>query len=414
MEGTRCVLRCRQGSVNHHSRSVGMVMALVEPVAHSEGRGEVWIEAAQVTLVAAAAAAPVVTGAPSATVLADAPSPATPERERWMADMVVAHDMLTRLLTNRFEEAEEICRFAMSQTPLPPTAHVGGDRFRDTRGTFAMLHALYHAARSAMEMERDSLSAILPGLYAAEALLAEVAEPWVASQLMRGLCEVAIGLVLCLQHAFVKGGYHLLKAYGALRHVKVSALLEFEGMEHDVVRSVGAAMPRPPDLRGGATTAASSLPASVVACEPLLSRAAASPGPPRCAQESTAAPLNHRPLRVPWVCPYLPPLAPVTWQLALFFLGAKALVLSAVPPAATRWLPGFANIGDRSEGLQMLRACVAEGSLFKPMAMDVLLTYHLANEVPRLGWAEPSGGPHVIADAPQPSDPAIRPDDAPR
>jgi hypothetical protein len=59
-----------------------------------------------------------------------------------------------------------------------------------------------------------------------------------ASSLMRGICEVTIGLVLILQHSFVKGGWHLLKAYGALRHLKIPELLEWDGMERGLVRSL--------------------------------------------------------------------------------------------------------------------------------------------------------------------------------
>ena len=228
----------------------------------------------------------------------------SPEHRRWDADMALSDKMIRLLLGNRFAEAEAIAEFGMSQEPLPQspraTGNANADRFRDTRGAFAMAYAIFHAARSALAMERDNLKEALPRLIEAEALISAIKEPWPASQLMRGICEVAIGLIHCVNHSFVTGGYHLLRAYSAMRTVKIRSLLEWEGMEHEAVRSI-----------------------------------------------------------------------------ALFFLGVKALILSIMPPAATKWLPGFSNAGNRADGLKMLRQCVSEGSLFKPPAMDVLLAYHI-------------------------------------
>ena len=93
-----------------------------------------------------------------------------------------------------------------------------------------MCHSLLTTARGIMEMERDNLSRALPGLYQAEKLLSEE-EPWVANGLMRGLCEGAIGATLLVQKRWVKGAWHIYKAYSALRHLSVSSLLAYEGME---------------------------------------------------------------------------------------------------------------------------------------------------------------------------------------
>ena len=86
-------------------------------------------------------------------------------------------------------------------------------------------------------MERNNLSRALPALYDAERLLAE-AEAWVAQQLMAGLCEACLGVVLLVQRRIVVGAWHVLKAYAALRHLSISSLLSFEGMESPVVRSL--------------------------------------------------------------------------------------------------------------------------------------------------------------------------------
>ena len=39
-----------------------------------------------------------------------------------------------------------------------------------------------------------------------------------------------IGVLLCMQYAFVKGGWHLIKAYGAARHISLTSMLEYEGI----------------------------------------------------------------------------------------------------------------------------------------------------------------------------------------
>ena len=236
-------------------------------------------------------------------------------RQRWEADIAVVHEVNRSLYSNRIHEAERICALAMEQPPLPAADRVsvdGVDTFRDARGLMAMLSALFHAARGGLEMDRDNLSASLPGMYRAERLLSEAQPPWAASHLARGICEATIGVLLCMQYNFVKGGWHLLKAYGAMRNLNISELLDYPGMEHDVVRS-----------------------------------------------------------------------------LALFFLGTKALILELLPPAATRWLPGFRGRGDRVEGLRMLRACVSEGSIFRYAAMDALLAYHVGlKEILFLPWTD--------------------------
>ena len=54
----------------------------------------------------------------------------------------------------------------------------------------------------------------------------------------------------------------------------------------------------------------------------------------------------------------------VVRSMALFFLGAKALILELMPPAATKWFPGFSNSGNRLKGLEMLRTCVREDAMF--------------------------------------------------
>lgn len=233
------------------------------------------------------------------------------ERRRWDADILLCNRMLWCLLANRYTEAEEIASQGIAQAPLPVAVEACGDRFRDMSGTFCMIRALIETSVRAAEMERDNLSAALPGLHHAEALLSNV-EPWVASHLMRGVCEIVIGVVHCMQHNFVKGGWHLLKAYTALRHLNIADMLDFVGMERPVVRS-----------------------------------------------------------------------------LALYFLGTKALILDAVPPAVTRWFPGFVGTGSRVKGLAMLRQCVAEKGFFQPLAMDALLTYHVAKEA----WVQVSMPP---------------------
>ena len=234
-------------------------------------------------------------------------------RQRWEADIAIVHEVNRCLYSNRIHEAERICALAMEQPPLLAADRLsadGTDTFRDARGLMAMLSALFHAARGGLEMDRDNLSASLPGMYRAERLLSEAQPPWAASHLARGICEATIGVLLCMQYNFVKGGWHLLKAYGAMRHLNIAELLDYPGMEHDVVRS-----------------------------------------------------------------------------LALFFLGTKALILELVPPAATRWLPGFRGRGDRVEGLRMLRACAEEGSVFRYAAIDALLAWHIGlKELLFLTW----------------------------
>ena len=77
------------------------------------------------------------------------PSAATifhsPERRRWEADVALGDRLIQLLLSNRFEEAEAIAEFGMAQPPLPQSPRAaGGDRFRDTRGAFAMYYARAH------------------------------------------------------------------------------------------------------------------------------------------------------------------------------------------------------------------------------------------------------------------------------
>ena len=60
-------------------------------------------------------------------------------------------------------------------------------------------------------------------------------------------------------------------------------------------------------------------------------------------------------------------------SLALHFLGTKALVLEVVPPAVTRWFPGFSGSGDADSGLRMLRSCMSEAGLFAPFAAHAIL-----------------------------------------
>ena len=102
------------------------------------------------------------------------------------------------------------------------------------------------------------------------------------------------------QRRIVKGAWRMLKAYSALRHVSISSMLHFEGMESRVVRSTALYFQQ-------------------------------HEGP------------RHR--------------APAARRR---------------PPAA--WLQRVQWVG---AGLQMLRQCRAEGGLFKPMAMDTLLIFHI-------------------------------------
>ena len=236
-------------------------------------------------------------------------------RQRWLADEALFSEVTRCFYSNQLAAAEELCRTGMTQPPLPAEHHVAsnGDRFRDTRGSVAMIYALLSTTRGIMSMERDNLSKALPGLFAADRLLQE-SEVWVAQQLMRGVCEASIGGVMLAQRRIVKGAWRMLKAYGALRHVSISSMLHFEGMESRVVRST-----------------------------------------------------------------------------ALYFLGTKALITELLPPAVVRRLPGFSGSSGWEQGLQMLRQCRAEGGLFKPMAMDTLLIFHI-------GFAETLLIPRAAAD----------------
>jgi hypothetical protein len=245
------------------------------------------------------------------------PAPISRARRRWLEDAASVERLMVCFYSNRLDEAEQICARGMAVPPLAAANNAtegggggGSDRFRDTRGAYALARALCIVARGVLSMERDSLSESLPRLYEAEKLLSE-SEPWVAQQLMRGLCEATIGGVLCAQHSFISGGWHLLKAYSAMRHLSIASLLEYDGMERAVVRS-----------------------------------------------------------------------------LAQIFLGSKALILELVPPAATRWFPGFVGSGSRLAGLGLLRQCVDEGGIFKLTAMDMLVTYHLGlKESMLIEWA---------------------------
>ena len=165
--------------------------------------------------------------------------PAAPSQEhskprvRWEADIDMCFQLTNALFTNQFEEAERICTVGTAQAPLPPTERVApnGDRYRDTRATFAMIYALFHAGRSMMLLERDALATALPGLYKAQDLLDDK-DMWVASRLVAGLLEATIGALHCMQHSYISGLWHLVKAYGSLRSVDVREMLNFEGMEH--------------------------------------------------------------------------------------------------------------------------------------------------------------------------------------
>ena len=163
----------------------------------------------------------------------------SPARRRWRADTQLVEQLICAFFANRWDEAAALCSRGAAQPPLPPDEHLApnGDRFRDTRGSVAMVHALLTTARGIMEVERDSLSRALPSLFAAEQLLSET-EPWVAQQLMRGLCEASIGGLLLMQRRYAKGAWHMLKAYSALRHLSIASLLEYDGMEGPVVRSL--------------------------------------------------------------------------------------------------------------------------------------------------------------------------------
>ena len=165
-------------------------------------------------------------------------------RQRWVSDINIMKRMNLHLYANEIEEAERICRVAMHQPPPPsdsgtvPTSDGAADCWRDSRGIFAMLCALFHAMVGMAQMERDNLSRSLPALFQAHTLLSEVDPPWVASQLARGVCEATIGALQCAQYHFVAGGWHLLRAYSALRHVRITELLNFPGMERAEVRSL--------------------------------------------------------------------------------------------------------------------------------------------------------------------------------
>ena len=87
-------------------------------------------------------------------VLDDADTDLSPARRRWRADIQMVEELTAATFSNRLDEAAAVCRRGMEQPPLLPSEHVApnGDRWRDTRGVVAMVHALLVTARGVMEV----------------------------------------------------------------------------------------------------------------------------------------------------------------------------------------------------------------------------------------------------------------------
>ena len=66
---------------------------------------------------------------------------------------------------------------------------------------------------------------------------------------------------------------------------------------------------------------------------------------------------------------------PIIRSLGLYLQGVKQVLTPMAHPTAAKMLKGM-WAGDQPRGLQLLRTCIAEGGVFAPGAMDMLLAYH--------------------------------------
>lgn len=102
---------------------------------------------------------------------------------------------LDGFFTNQLGAAEKLCEERMRMPPPPSEAGA----LRDTRGVFALMHALFALLNGLASLVGKQLPEALPRLQHADSLLS-LDSPWLGQKMARGLCALLTGICLVAKH----------------------------------------------------------------------------------------------------------------------------------------------------------------------------------------------------------------------
>lgn len=190
--------------------------------------------------------------AETAADITDGPAapPISAARASWDASMAAIEEGTRLYLTNDFVKAEQVFRAGMGGTGVNASSGAGQEEndedepdqgvsddlaARDVRGAFALNYAMVHLLRGVASLSNDQLDECLSRLWEADRL-ASLDTNWVGKKIIRGVCTLCAGIVLCLQHNLVRGVYNILRSWQWIRYLRSEAL-EFDGVGASVVRS---------------------------------------------------------------------------------------------------------------------------------------------------------------------------------
>ncbi|KAF4656277.1 hypothetical protein FOZ61_007057 [Perkinsus olseni] len=156
----------------------------------------------------------------------------------WAAELDKLRRGTACVFLNKFEEAEKIFRsgiFANSEydmLPVPARGH-------DLRPAYAFQWALASLLDGLASFANDQLDDCLSRVWLTEKLAAESPDQWVGQRFLRGMCYMFGGIVQILQQSFVKAGVNLTRSWTWIKSME-KEVLEYEGYEADVVKSLGS------------------------------------------------------------------------------------------------------------------------------------------------------------------------------
>merc|ERR1712083_459085 len=124
---------------------------------------------------------------------------------------------IAHVFCNDLEKAELVFKKGMNQPALASHRMMQGDH--DLRGSFALQWALVAVIRGISSLANDQLDECLTRLWRADELTTE-SDDWVGKSVVRGICNLAGGIIQLMQFSFAKGVWNVLNSWRWIRDLK--------------------------------------------------------------------------------------------------------------------------------------------------------------------------------------------------
>ncbi|KAF4669397.1 hypothetical protein FOL47_002557 [Perkinsus chesapeaki] len=162
---------------------------------------------------------------------------AVDDAKLWVEELTRLKEGTACVFLNKFDDAERIFRggiFVNSEYEMLPVPKHG----HDLRPAYAFQWALASLLDGMASFANDQLDDCLSRVWLTEKLAAESPDQWVGQRFLRGMCYMFGGIVQILQQSFVKAGVNLTRSWTWIKSME-KEVLEYEGYEADVVKSLG-------------------------------------------------------------------------------------------------------------------------------------------------------------------------------